>query len=215
MQPNKNNGINRFSAKLSVIGFLIGLFILVSLFPFYYQTQTLWYKLGIDRTLLIAGQLAGLYAACLVFIQLVLIARLQFLIRLFGIATLSNMHRFNGKCIPIAVLAHILLVLVPEGIGNLPIGLKYWPEMAGLIVFSLLLFLSISNWIRTRLALPYQQWKTVHKAVGLTSCFGIGVHIIFVSDAFRQTAPTVYFLTLFVTFFSVYLWGKWRQGKHL
>lgn len=213
MQSNENNNIGRVIAKSAGIGFLIVFFILVSLFPFYHPTQTLWYKFGIDRTLLIAGQLAGLYAASLVCLQLVLIVRLPFLVRIFGPAALGGMHRANGKLIPAAVLAHVLLILVPEGLGNLPVGMKYWPEMAGFLVFLLLLFLAVSNWLRIKLAIPYPIWKTVHRLLGLSACLGIVVHIAFVSDAFRQTAPVVYLLILFISALLTYSYGKWRQRK--
>ena len=33
--------------------------------PFYYETQTLWYKVGTDKVILRSGQLAGLFALVL------------------------------------------------------------------------------------------------------------------------------------------------------
>ncbi len=79
----KNSGTIR--AKLAILLSLLLLFGLLTIFPFYYQTQTLWYKFGTDRSLLIAGQLAGLYAAFLVCLQLVLIVRLPILTNIFGV----------------------------------------------------------------------------------------------------------------------------------
>lgn len=213
MQSNEKAPISYFISKLAFIGLLIIFFILVTLFPFYHQTQTLWYKIGTDRTLLIAGQLAGLYSACLVCFQLILIVRLPFLTRIFGAATLNNLHRLNGKIIPVAILAHVLLILVPEGLENLPVGMKFWPEMLGFLVFLLLSFLAISNWLRLKLTIPYPKWKTMHRLFGLSAFLGVGVHIAFVSDAFKQTAPVVYLLILFISALLTYLYGKWQQRK--
>ncbi|WP_163337359.1 ferric reductase-like transmembrane domain-containing protein [Desulfopila sp. IMCC35008] len=213
MQPSEKGPIGSSISKLAVIGFLIIFFILVTLFPFSHQTQTLWYKIGTDRTLLIAGQLVGLYSVCLVWCQLVLIARPPFLTKIFGVASLSSTHRFIGKMIPVAVMAHVLLILVPEGLANLPVGWKFWPEMLGFLAFLLLLLLAVSNWLRLKLAIPYPQWKTTHRLLGLTACLGVGAHIVFVSDAFRQTAPRIYILILFISVLLTYSYGKWKQRK--
>lgn len=211
MQPRGKMAIGNSTSKLAVMGLLLLFFILVTLFPFYHQTQTLWYKIGIDRTLLIAGQLAGLYSVCLVLLQLVLIARLPFLTRIFGVAPLGAIHRFNGRLIPFAVMAHVLLILVPEGLANLPVGMKFWPEMLGSLAFLLLLFLAISNWLREKMAIPYPKWKAMHRLLGLSACLSAGGHIVFVSDAFKQTAPVVYLVILFSSVLLAYLYGKWKQ----
>ena len=210
---NEQNSLGRVLAKSAVLGSLVVYFILVSLFPFYYQTQTLWYKFGIDRTLLIAGQLAGIYAASLVCLQLVLIVRPPILAGIFGAAQLTGTHRVMGRLIPVIVLVHLLLVLVPEGLGNLPFGKKFWPEMVGGLVFFLLLCLAVSNWLRQKLAIPYPRWKTGHRLLGLLAWFGIGVHVAFVSDAFKQTVPVALLLILFVSVLLTYAYGKWRQRK--
>ena len=110
--------------------------------PFIYESQTLWYKVGIDRTLLRGGQLAGLLATVLLFVQILLGARSKFLQRLFGIAKLMQWHRINGISVALLALSHVLLVLIPEGLTNLPIGKKHWPEMVGSLLLLLLLFMA-------------------------------------------------------------------------
>ena len=54
-----------FSSKVSRTLVLLGFAVLLGgalLVPFYYETQTLWYKMGGDKLMLRAGQLAGLLA---------------------------------------------------------------------------------------------------------------------------------------------------------
>ena len=200
-------------AKLVIIFSLLLLFGLLTLFPFYYQTQTLWYKFGTDRTLLIAGQLAGLYAAFLVLLQLVLIVRLPILTSIFGSAPLIKLHRINGKLIPLLALTHALLILVPEGLGNLPLGWKFWPEIVGVFSFVILVLLSVSDWLRMKLQIPYARWKMMHRLLGLSVCIGIGVHIAFVSDVFEQVTPLNCLFLLIFGVLLVYAYGKILQMK--
>jgi predicted ferric reductase len=81
--------------------------------PFAYPTQTLWYKTGMDKILLIAGQLMGLLAMVLLGGQIVLALRPIFLERLFGAALLMRWHRGNGVLATGLAFGHALLVLIP------------------------------------------------------------------------------------------------------
>lgn len=161
----------------------------VTLLPFTYQSQTLWYKIGFDRTLLLAAQLVGLYSALLIFLQILLVAKVPVLLRLYGIGQLQKIHRFNGAVIPFIVLLHIFLVLVPEGLANLPIGRKYWPEMLGGATYVSLVVVALSVWIRKEMNISYRWWKMFHGALGLIVCCGIAIHIAFVSDSFEHQLP--------------------------
>ena len=79
-----------------IIGFIL-IFICAALtIPFVYKSQTLWYKIGLDKTILLGGQLAGLLAAVLLLVQILLAVRGQFLKEVFGIAALMRWHRTNG-----------------------------------------------------------------------------------------------------------------------
>jgi predicted ferric reductase len=174
--------------------------------PFVYETQTIWYKVGIDRTLLRGGQLAGLLATVLLFIQILLGVRSKFLQGLFGIARLMQWHRINGVSVALLALSHALLVLIPEGMTNLPIGKKHWPEMVGGVLLLLLLFMAFSSHFRQKLALNYPRWKTIHKLLGYFILSFIAFHVLFVSESFQHGIPKGVFLaSLFGVIGSVLL----------
>ncbi len=162
--------------------------------PFGYESMTLWYKVGIDKTLLLGGQLAGVLATVLLFIQILLGARSRFLQEIFGIAKLMQWHRGNGLILSLVALGHALLVLLPEGLANLPVGQKHWPEMVGGLLLLLLLFMALSSHFRQRLALNYQRWRRVHKVCGYFVLSFIALHVLVVSDSFHHMIPKTAFL---------------------
>jgi len=164
--------------------------------PFCYETQTLWYKIGVDKTMLLAGQLAGLLALVLLLGQILFVVRTKLLEDLFGSANLMRWHRITGVLIACAACSHVVLVLVPEGMDNLPIGKKYWPEMIGGLLFLLLLTTVVTSRFRTWFNLDYARWKMLHKPLGYISLVLVFIHVLFVSQSFAQGLPRAALLTV-------------------
>ncbi len=98
--------------------------------------------------------------------------------------------------------------MVPEGLGNLPLGWKFWPELVGVISFVLLVLLSVSDWLRIKLQITYSRWRLMHRLLGLSVCIGIGVHIAFVSDVFEQVTPLTCLFVLIFGALLIYAYGK-------
>jgi predicted ferric reductase len=180
--------------------------------PFFYETQTLWYKTGVDRVLLRAGQLAGLLTLILLVLQVILSLRGKFSEFLFGSANMMRWHRTNGVLIACAAICHVVLVLAPEGISNLPIGKKYWPEMIGEGLFFLVLITVLSSHFRSALKLDYQVWRTVHRPFGYLLLIPALIHVLFVSESFQQGVPRIVLFVMFtglallITVVKTYSW---------
>ncbi|MEE4243390.1 MAG: ferric reductase-like transmembrane domain-containing protein [Desulfopila sp.] len=156
--------------------------------PFLWESTSLWYKFGWDRTLLQTGKIAGLAAAVLLFLQLTLASRTMLLDRVFGLDRVYYSHQINGFVIIAAVLLHVLLVIVPEGISNLPIGWKFWPEMLGAaIFFTLVPFVFLAS-VHKKL-LSYHIWRRMHRFMGYLFLPALFIHILYVSDSFNQNVP--------------------------
>lgn len=160
--------------------------------PFFYETQTLWYKVGWDRILLRLGHLVGMLLLLLLSLQVMLSLRGKFLEDLFGVAQIMKLHRQNGVLIAFFAVAHVGLVLVPEGLVNLPIGWKFWPEMIGGLLLWILLSMAISSHYRERLKLDYKRWRSIHKVLGYVALIAVFTHAYFVSESFSQVVPRVY-----------------------
>ena len=176
--------------------------------PFVYQTETLWYKFGIDKSMLRAGQMIGLLAAVLLFVQILLAARGKFLKKLFGIAALMRWHRTNGFIISFLVLSHATLILAPEGLTNLPIGKRYWPEMVGMLLLAFILSMAITSKFREILRLNYRRWKTIHRLLGYCAIVLLLIHVLFVSESFGRVVPKAALLTIFTGVAVSVVWSK-------
>ena len=154
--------------------------------PFSFETMTLWYKAGADKTLLRAGQLAGMAALVMVMLQIILATPGLFLEKLFKRATLARCHRINGLVILLLAAAHVTLVLLPEGLANLPIGKKYWPEMVGFFVLTAIFSTVISTYLRKPLQTGFERWRLTHRLLGYGVLVLLPIHVVFVSESFEQ-----------------------------
>ena len=218
-QKNKTTGSSQTKRMMvgvllfTLAGTLVGAALSI---PFVFESQTLWYKIGVDKYLLRGAQLAGVLVALSLFFQIVLGVRGKFLEGYFGVATLMRWHRANGVFLVVMALLHVSLVLVPEGIDNLPIGPKYWPEMVGGVLFSLILAMVISSHFPERLGLQYGLWRRIHLPLAYISPMLAAVHILNVSDSFEHQIARVALLVLLVVLAIFLLQAKkdvWLKGK--
>jgi DMSO/TMAO reductase YedYZ heme-binding membrane subunit len=174
-------------------GLIIGLFALaiavVLSVPFVYESQTLWYKVGMKKSMLRTGQMAGLLALLFLFVQVLLGARVKLLEKVFGAAALMRYHRANGLLVCFLAFSHAGLVLIPEGITNLPLGWKFWPEIVGGFLLLMILILAVSSQFRQQLGLPYPGWRAVHRLLGYFALCLVPVHVLFASESFARGVP--------------------------
>jgi len=166
--------------------------------PGYHETMTLWYKTGLDRTMLVVGQYCGLVALLLIYLQVAIAAGRPLLGPIFGEIALLRCHRINGGLIAITAVAHVMLVLVPEGISNLPIGWKFWPELVGAMLLLVLLIITASSYLRSIINLPFRAWRAFHKPAGYLAFVLVSVHVLFVSESFEQVVPRILIGFLFL-----------------
>jgi predicted ferric reductase len=185
--------------------------------PFVYETQSLWYKFGTDKTLLRTGQMAGLVALIFLCLQILLAARLTVFDRLLGLDKVYVLHRYNGILVLFLALLHASLVLIPEGLRNLPFGKKYWPEMVGAGLLSVLLVLVGGALLREWGSVRYSEWRKLHRPLGYLAVVLVTLHVLYVSDSFRRTGPK-YGLLLLVGFVVIVvclkkLFGLWKNRR--
>ena len=189
--------IPRAVFKVLIFSFFIAILGGAMPVPFHYETQTLWYKTGAYKVMLRTGQLAGLLALVLIVLQIFLSIRGRLLEDLFSGKNLMRWHKTNGIIIAFAAVSHAILVLAPEGINNLPIEKKYWPEWIGAFLLLLILFIVVSSHFRSVLKLDYTLWRNLHKPMGYLVVFLVLIHVLFVSGSFEQGTPKALLLSVF------------------
>jgi predicted ferric reductase len=208
-QPQKNTILYKILCFIPLVLLLTG----AALFPFYYETTTLWYKFGSDKVYLRAGQIAGLLAFSLLLLQVVLAVRGRLLERVFGSASLLRYHRINGGLVSVLAVTHVVLILEAERLDEAPIGLEYWPEMIGVATFVVLILSVTIAYLRNVLKLYYAVWRRLHRTAGVLLVIAAGLHLFFVSDAFEQLIPGIILAVLLLTLLSWVVAVKWFSRR--
>ncbi|WP_028584181.1 FAD-binding oxidoreductase [Desulfogranum mediterraneum] len=189
---------------LSAGSILLGLLAAGATVPFLFESTTMLYKFGWDRGLLRLGKVVALWATLLLPAQLMMVARWQWLDRLLGGRFLRQGHRLGAGLILLLVLAHPLLILLPEGLDNLPLGWKFWPELVGAALLALLILQSLAALLPHSgphaVTIPYHIRQRTHRLVGLFLPLLLLIHIRFVSDTFRQPLPATLLLIVGLAF---------------
>jgi predicted ferric reductase len=208
------------TVRLKIYRSLVVIFLLLVIsgglsIPFVYESQTLWYKIGIDKTMLLGGKMAGVVTAILLFVQILLATRGKLLKNLFGIAALMRWHRVNGIILSILAIIHATLILAPEGLTNLPLGKKYWPEMVGILMLCVVLSMAVSSNFREKLRFDYKKWRTLHKPLGYLVTILLVVHVLFVSESFEYTVPRIAFLTILAAVASEVVLSKKNKWLYM
>lgn len=200
-----HNSSSQLSSRLRawlIIGLAVFVLAAALAVPWFFPTETLWYKAGSKRLMLLAAQLSGLLTLTLLLMQILLGLRPSWLVRSFSQAQLLRLHRLGGGLLAAGALVHVLLVLLPEGLANLPLGWKFWPELLGAAGFvSLLVTVSLS-WGRAVLGLAYRPWLLVHRLIAALLPALLTVHVLFVSESFAGGLPRA---ALLIGVVSIYL----------
>lgn len=179
--------------------------------PFLFESQTMYYKFGLDKTLLRLGKIAGISAALLMAVQLLLGGRFKPVDRIYPLDKLLVLHRLSGAALLLLTLLHPLLVIVPEGLANLPIGWKFWPEYTGASLLALLLSLALSALCRSFFNIPFNSWWLGHRTGAFLAFILLLIHVRFVSETFEKGIP-LQLLTLFAaSYFSLIVWKLIRR----
>lgn len=207
------------AARSTLVALAWGLVVLLAgaalAIPFVYESQTLWYKVGHDKTLLRTGQMVGLLAAVLIFVQMLLGVRGRLLEEIFGVAQLTRRHRQNGLILAVLVVLHVTLVLLTEGLSGL-LALKAWPELVGAVLLVVILIQAVSSLFRRHFGLAFATWRRMHRSLAYLAPILLAIHILFVSDSFAHGLPRVGLLTILAVVAVTILAIKWparRQGK--
>jgi predicted ferric reductase len=114
----------------------------------------------------------------------------------------------RGVLIVVFSLIHVFLILAPEGLANLPIGKKFWPEMVGSLLLWVLVAMVISSRYREKLKLNYKRWRAIHKPLAYLATSLVVIHVLYVSDSFEQAVPRNILIVTFMLVLVRVVWGK-------
>ena len=206
----------RYTVAAVMILILILLLAAALTIPHLFESPSMWYKFGLDKTSLRVGKMLGLASGVLIFVQLVLAARFKFLDRVFSMPALIRQHRFHAWGIAIMALMHPVLVLYSEKKWMIPLEMRYWPEWVGVgLLVMILLLLVFSQW-RQRMGIAFHLWMPMHRIGGLLIAALLVVHVLYVSESFTDNViPTMAVIAAAIGFGIVWLWGRsgWMRAR--
>jgi len=183
----KNPGL-----KMGLAAFCLALFLLLLagawILPFHYPSESLFYKFGYHRRLLLFGKLAGLTGGLLLLIQLLAIAPKILPEWLFSRSGRLRFHRANGLGL-LLLVCHPVLILGADDFAFYPLEKKYLPEFVGMALLFCLLLLVLTAQFRTKLPLSYRAWRIGHRLGALLVVSLFLRHLLTVSETFHGGLP--------------------------
>lgn len=157
--------------------------------PFLFESSSILYKFGIEKTFLRTGKVLGVTAAVLVFFQVLLVSRLKFLDRIFSLNRIVTFHRMNGIAIAFLAIVHPILIIAAQNFALFPFEKRYWPEFLGVgVLIFILVVVTTANW-RLMFNIAYDKWLRFHRLVTLAAIALMTTHILFVSETFKSGLP--------------------------
>ncbi|MFE5190656.1 ferric reductase-like transmembrane domain-containing protein [Streptomyces sp. NPDC056628] len=168
----------------------------------------------------------GLHAALLMFLQLLLVARLPWLDRRIGMDRLTVWHRWVGFTLLWTVLTHATLVVLGYAMlddttmAKTFVALSGVPaSLLGMLAAAVLVVIAAVSTRPLRRRLPYEVWHglhlTLYVALGLAFVHQLQETTTFTSSAFA----TAYWWLLWLFAFGALLTGRlvlplWRNAYH-
>jgi predicted ferric reductase len=198
MNPKgKLSEANRLS--LGIIIALLALLLLIGgwTIPFKFESFSILYKFGIEKTYLRSGKVIGITIALLLFFQVILASRFRIFEQVFSVKRLLSLHRFNGMAITLLVISHPLLIKASEKFTPYTLEKKYYPEFLGMGVLTILLLLSFTAIFRKFFKMSYGKWLLLHRLGATLLVFVLPTHILFVSETFKSGIPRYGALVIF------------------
>jgi predicted ferric reductase len=152
------------------------------------------------------GRLAGLLGAYLVLVELLLLARIPLLERIYGFERLTAAHRVNGRVAISLLLAHAALITAGYTIGDrtsLPAQVaRLITGYPGVITASaglaLLVAVVVTSIVAVRRRLRYETWYFVHLYAYLGVALAFSHQLATGTDFLGRPAARTYWTALYV-----------------
>ena len=182
--------------------------------PFFFESSSILYKFGVDRLLLLAGQVLGLVVGCMLLIQVILAARLKFLDRIMGLDRLFQYHRLSGIILAALVIIHPMTIFIADDRISIPLQWRYWPEFVGLFLMLLLVIMAVTSQWRQGLRLAFHRWWPIHRWAAIIAVIALGVHVLSVNDTFEHRLPQMLAIAALILCGLIFLWIRTRTVRN-
>lgn len=151
-----------------------------------------------------AGRLAGLFAVYCILLQIILIGRVKWVERIFGLDRLSRVHKWNGYLAGIFILSHPVCLTIGytrrdyTGIIEQFMQFLTWEDVTaaliGLVLFIAIIITSITI-VQRRM--KYETWYYVHLILYLAILLAFGHQLVVGNDLAGNAVFATYWKVLY------------------
>jgi len=173
------------------------------------------------------GRLSGLLAAYFILIQLLLVGRLAWMERFFGLDRLTRLHHVIGFSLMVVLLAHPVLVTVGHAM-QADVGVvdqlidfwKTWDDVwAAIIGTGILIGAVIGSLAFIRRRMSFEAWHGFHFSLYLAMALIFGHQLSVGSDLTGNRAFSIYWCSLSIFVFGNLLYYRlvrplWNFQRH-
>jgi predicted ferric reductase len=153
-----------------------------------------------------AGRVAGLLGAYLVLVELLLLARIPLLERIYGFERLGTAHRINGRVAISLLLAHVALITAGYTLGDkvsLPAQVErlitgYPGVITAIAGLALLVGVVVTSAVAVRRRLRYETWHFLHLYAYLGVALAFSHQLATGTDFLGRPAARAYWTALYV-----------------
>lgn len=165
--------------------------------PYTFESFSILYKFGMEKTYLRSGKVIGITIVVLVFFQVILASRFIIFAQVFSVKRISALHRINGMAITFLVICHPLLIKASENFTPYTFEKKYYPEFLGIALLTVLLLLGLTAIFRNFFKLSNAKWLLLHRFSVTLVLLMMPAHILYVSESFKSGIPRKAALVIF------------------
>ncbi len=159
------------------------------------------------------GMIAGLAGGYMILLQFLLVGRMPWLERAFGLDQLTRLHRKNGQRGIILIMFHVTLIILGYSIISgtgvvsqfLDLVANYEDILSAVIAFLLFLTVAGVSLAIVRLRLKYESWYYVHIFVYLAIALAYGHQFENGGDLLASKFFYGYWVALYVIVFGSHL----------
>ncbi len=153
-----------------------------------------------------AGRVAGLLGAYLVLVELLLLARIPLLERIYGFERLAVAHRLNGRVAITLLVGHAALITAGYTTGDgisLPAEVEllitgYPGVITAIAGLALLVAVAVTSAVAVRRRLRYETWHFVHLYAYLGVALAFSHQLATGTDFLARPAARAYWTALYV-----------------
>lgn len=194
--------LERKSDSIVALGFIVGLFPVLILLA-----SGVTSKLnGTYEWLVFVNRLAALVGTSMLMLHLILVARVPWIEKVFGLDRLTGAHKRLSKPVMYVLAIHVFASVFASSIQDqvnlwdslIHIALSYPEMIAATAGFTLMIIVMFSSIQIARRNLKYEVWYLIHLTAYIAVMLAIPHQLVFGTDFLAEPVLAVYFIALYV-----------------